>query len=356
MAKAKIAFFSILVNLFLASGKIVAGLLSRSSSVLAEGFHSLMDIFSSAVSFAGIKLSQKPADQKHPYGHYKIEVLVSIVITVLLLITGAGILFEGYQNFLHPKQIKLQTLSLAIMFFSALINEIMARIKIHYGKKENSVSLLSDGFHSRIDVFTSLLVLGNLFLTQYWFYADSLLAILIGIYIIKESFDLGKTAIDSLLDVSAGTEIEEKIKTLVQKQNVQLVSLKTQKKGSVFTANLEINLPANLSIEQATQISQKLRESLMKEFPNLAYIAIQIQSHDFVTNFYKPPFGAGFDWQRRGKWQAQNPQVQALGPGGYCFCPQCGFKIPHQTGVPCSSLKCPQCHINLVRQPKNAQA
>jgi len=104
------------------------------------------------------------------------------------------------------------------MIFSALINEIMARLKIHFGKKENSMALLSDGFHSRIDVFTSLAVFAGLFLTEYWIYADSILAFLVGLYIIKESFSLGREAVDSLLDVSASPEIEEKIKLIANKR------------------------------------------------------------------------------------------------------------------------------------------
>jgi divalent metal cation (Fe/Co/Zn/Cd) transporter len=94
-------------------------------------------------------------------------------------------------------------------------------------------------------------VLIGLFLSRYWIYADSILAFLIGLYIIKESFALGKEAADSLLDVSAGEEIENKIKEIIQRENIEVSSLKTQKKGSVVTANLEIKLPSNLSVKEA---------------------------------------------------------------------------------------------------------
>ncbi|GIW66561.1 MAG: hypothetical protein KatS3mg095_0459 [Candidatus Parcubacteria bacterium] len=230
----KIAALSILVNVILAGGKIIVGFISRSTAVLAEGIHSFVDVFSSFVSFWGIKISKKPADQKHPYGYFKFEVLAGLIVTLILFLTGIYILYEAYQKFKNPSPIGMPNLALIVMAFSAIINEVLARLKINYGEKENSVVLLSDGIHSRVDVFSSLSVFAGLFLTKYWVFADPLLAFLIGIYIIKESFSLGKEAADSLLDVSASPEVEEKIKEIVKKQGIHLESLKTQKKGAVF--------------------------------------------------------------------------------------------------------------------------
>jgi len=348
--KEKIAAISILANVILAGGKIVVGFISHSAAILAEGIHSLMDVFSSFVSFLGIKIAKKPADQKHPYGHYKFEVLAGVVITLILLATGFGILREAWQKFSNPAQIEMPILALSVMAFSALINEIMAKLKIHYGKKENSVALISDGVHSRIDVFTSLVVFGGLALTRYWIFTDSLMAFLIGIYVIKESFSIGREAIDSLLDVSAEPEVEEKIKEIAKNQGIEIESLKTQKKGSVITANLEINLPSNLKVEEATKISESLREKLIKEIENLSYVAIQIKSHEVETGFYKPAFGRGFGWQRRGRFRGEFEEARGGGTGGYCICPKCNYKIPHQRGVPCSTLECPKCKINLIRE------
>jgi len=346
----KIAVISILANIVLAGGKVTIGVFSNSAAILAEGIHSFMDIFSSAVGYIGIRISAKPEDKKHSYGHYKFEVLAGTIITIILLATGVGIIYKAYQSFLDPEKVKISYLAFGIMIFSAAVNEIMARLKIHYGKKENSISLLSDGFHSRVDVYASLAVFAGLFLTKYWIYTDSLLAFIIGAYIIKKSFSLGKEAVDSLLDVSAGEEIEKKIKTIAKMQNIEISSLKTQKKGSTVTANLEIKLPSNLRVEEATKISDSLREKIIKEIENLHYVAIQITSHEVETGFYKPEFGKGFGWQRKGRFRGEVEQARGGGPGGYCACLKCGYKIPHERGVPCSTIQCPNCKINLVRE------
>ena len=348
--KEKIAAISILANIILAGGKIIVGVFSGSAAILAEGIHSFMDIFSSAVGYIGIRVSKKPEDQKHPYGHYKFEVLAGTIITLILLATGAGIIYEAYQKFLNPSLIKIPILAFGIMIFSAVVNEIMARLKIHFGKKENSIALLSDGAHSRVDVYASLAVFAGLFLTKYWIYTDSFLAFLIGAYIIKKSFSLGKEAVDSLLDVSAGKDVEERIKTIAKIQNIEISSLKTQKKGSAVTANLEIKLPSNLKVEEATKISDSLREKLIKAMENLQYVAIQITSHEVETGFYKPEFGRGFGWQKKGRFRGEAEGAKGGGPGGYCVCQKCGYKMIHERGIPCSTLECPKCKINLTRE------
>jgi cation diffusion facilitator family transporter len=339
--KEKIALSSIIANVFLAGGKTAIGLLSGSGAIFADGLHSGMDILSSTVSFAGIKIAKKPVDKKHPYGHYKFEVFSGLIITVILFLTGLFILAESVNKIRNPSPVTVGYLVLIVMVVSAVVNEIMARIKIKYGEKENSVALLSDGAHSRVDVYSSLVILVGLFLTKYWIYADSIMALLIGLYIIKESFPLGREAVDSLLDASAGQEVEEKIKSVAKNRDIEIDTLKTQKKGSAITANLEIKLPSNLKVEEATKISNRLREELMQKVDNLQYVAIQIKSHGMETGFYKPEIGRGFGWQR---------EREGRGGAGFCVCEKCGYKIAHQRGTPCSSLKCPNCDINLKRE------
>ena len=167
--KEKIAIISILTNVVLAAGKLITGFLAGSGAVFADGLHSGMDILSSGVSFIGIKIAQKPLDEKHPYGHYKFEVLAGLIITIILFLTGGFILLESIREFRNPSPIGVSYLAFGVMLVSAVVNEIMARAKIKYGKEENSVSLLSDGVHSRVDVYSSLVFLSDYFLRNIGF-------------------------------------------------------------------------------------------------------------------------------------------------------------------------------------------
>lgn len=346
-----ISALSVAVNAALAGGKIAVGALSQSAAVMAEGIHSLMDLVSSSIGYIGIRISRKPEDAKHPYGHYKFEVLAGFIITLILCGTGARLVYGAYRGLLRPRAIALPVLAYWVMAISAVVNEIMARLKIHYGTREDSIALLSDGVHSRIDVWTSAAVFVGIWVSRYWIHADGLLALLIGVYIIQRSFLLGKGAVDSLLDASAGQEIEEKIRSIARGEHIALDSLKTQKRGVAVTANLEIDLPNTLTVEEATAISEALRKRLMSAIRRLSHVAIQIRSHEVETGFFRPSIGHGFGWQRRGGPKGRREETSGQGPGGHCVCPRCGYRAPHRRGVPCAALKCPQCAAPLERSP-----
>jgi cation diffusion facilitator family transporter len=356
--KEKISGIGVLANIFLATGKLLVGALTGIASIFADGIHSGMDILSSGISFIGIKLAKKPVDKKHPYGHYKFEVLAGLIITLILFFTGLFILYNAFQNFRTPPLINIGYWALGITLFSIILNETMARLKIYYGKKENSISLLSDGVHSRIDSYTSLAVLFGLLVIKFFgfVYTDSLLALLIGLYILKESLSLGKEATDSLLDVSADEDIENKIKQIIKKENIEISDLKTQKKGAAVTANLEIKLPNKINVKQATDISNTLKKNLVKNIESLEYVAIQITSHDVTDSYFKSKnfvlkmAGKGFGWQRKGKFKDTIKEAQGKGPEGNCICSKCGYKQKHKRGKPCATIKCPKCKINLTRE------
>lgn len=344
--KEKIAFLSIMVNALLAGVKIFVGFLANSASVLASGVDSLSDVVSSTIGYFGIKMAQKPADEKHPYGHHKFEVLSGFIITLIIALSGLGIIYESWKKFSSPQEIGYENLALSMMIFSALINEGMARLKKYFGKKENSISLLSDGAHSRIDVFTSIAVVVGLLLNNFWIYADALMACLLGFYVIREAFNIGKDATDSLLDSSAGEKIENEIKALVQSEGIDLQSLKTQKKGAIITANLEIGLSRDLKVEEAMKISSNLKNKLIVKIDNLQYVSIQIVSHKMEDSFFKSSFSRGFGWQR-----GLSKEKKVFGfKEGQCVCQKCGYAASHQRGKPCSESICPNCKTKLERE------
>jgi len=356
MNKEVVSIIAVIVNIFLAIFKIAVGLISKSSAVFAAGIDSAVDILSSLLNLFGIKASKKPVDKEHPYGHYKFEVLSGLMITIILFLIGLWIIYNSYRGFLNPAFTEISYIALGVMAFSAITNEIMARIKIYYGKKEESISLISDGVHSRADVISSVVVFIGLFLTPVFKYSDPILTLLIGLYIIKESVRLGKEATDSLLDVSAGEEIENKIKDTARSENIEISEIKTQKKGSAITANIVIKLEKSLNVDEATEISEKLRKKLMENISNLGYVAIQIKSHDIENKYYQPSDvlpgikgGKGFGWQRRGKFIEKIPEAKGYGPGGNCICLKCGYTTEHQRGIPCSTIKCPKCKSPMTR-------
>ena len=347
--KEKISILGIIVNILLAIGKIITGIFAKSASILADGINSGTDVFASAINLIGIKAAQKPADIEHPYGHGKAEVISGFIITLIILGSGLFIIYDAITGFLGKQVITISYIAFIVMASSALINFIMSKLKIHYGKKENSVSLLSDGIHSRIDVLVSLGVFIGLFLVKYWIHFDSIIALLIGLYITKEAFGLGKETTDALLGASS-PKTEGKIKDIIKKEKIELTNLKTQKLGAKVFAEITIKLPSKLKVDEADFLTKKLENKLTSQIQELHYTSIQIKSHDIQRGYFKPSLGKGFGWQRKGRFKDEIKEAKGAGPGGFCVCKKCGYKIEHKRGTPCSTIKCPKCGGGLIRE------
>jgi cation diffusion facilitator family transporter len=339
MNKEKISVASIFVNAILTVLKLFVGFISMSSAILAEGVHSGMDIVSSGINYLGIKASKKPVDKEHPYGHYRSEVISGFMISLILLLSSLWIIYEAANGFFTPKVLEVSYLALGIMIVSAAVNEIMARAKFRYGRKYDSVSLVADATHSRIDVLTSVGVLVGLLLSGYWVYLDNVIAMLIGVYIFWGSLKLGKETTDSLLDVSAGDEVENRIRDIAKKEGVDLSSLKTQKMGSQIFAELKIRLDSGTNVDSASKISKSLESKLIEAVQNLRYVVVQIESHEMRQSYYKGGFGQKFGW--KGGF--------GLGPEGECICTKCGYRMPHEKGKPCYKQTCPKCGGSMTR-------
>jgi len=111
-----------------------------------------------------------------------------------------------------------------------------------------------------------------------------------------------------------------------------------------------LNLPSKLKVDEADFLTKKLQDKLISQIQELNYTSIQIKSHDVQRGYFKPDFGKGFGWQRKGRFKDTIKEAQGKGPEGYCVCPKCNYKTKHERGIPCSTIKCPKCKINLTRE------
>jgi len=212
MDKEKVSILSTLVNFFLALSKLIVGIMIKSAALTADGIHSSIDIVSSFGTYLGIKIANKPGDKKYPYGHYRAESLAGLFITILLAGTGLWVIYEAVMKFFTAGAKEIFSLgAIILVVITIIVNELMARLKFYYGRKEESLSLVADAEHSRADVLSSIGVLIPLFFARYFPPIDGIVAILIGGYILFESFKLSKEIMESILDVS-NEDLEEKIK------------------------------------------------------------------------------------------------------------------------------------------------
>ena len=285
-----ISIISILVNLGLGISKLIFGFLIGSMALIADGIHSGLDVFSSFITFLGLKTAKKPADEKHPYGHWKAESLAGFLAAILLAISGIWILYEAVIRFFGGEAVIFSVGALIVVGISILLTEILARLKFHYGEKFKSLALVADAEHSRADALSSVGVLIGLGLVKYFNFADAIIALGIGGYILFEAFQIGKEITDSLLDV-ANKEVEERIRKICQAHKIEISELKTRKIGAFNFAEIKIKLPPKLKVEDVQNLTKTLEERLLSNIPELKQIVISIEAYQMARSVVLPKFG-----------------------------------------------------------------
>jgi len=313
-AKTKTSFVSIIVNIALSGSKLLVGFVAGSAALVADGIHSGLDVLSSVVAFLGIRVAARESDARHPYGFQVVENLAGLGVVLLLAISGAWIAWEGVVQIMEQGAVKLGVSGFAVVGVSVVANEIMARYKIKIGERENSLALISDGKHSRADVISSLGVLAGLLVIRVFPMADGIIAFLIGLYVLYESFGMGKETTDQLIGVN-DEAVEAKIKEFLAEKKIEIADLKTRKLGSASFAEITVKLDPGLKVEEAERITKKLQSELLDRLERLDYVVIQVASHDYAQGSYRAGFGRVRGWQRG--WQKEAKELAIPDKQGY---------------------------------------
>jgi len=271
-AKVSVARLSILSNSLLIIMKLAAGILSGSVSIISEAIHSSMDLIAAIIAFFSVKVSDNPPDSRHPYGHGKIENISGVIEALLIFIAAIWIIIEAVKNLLG-ESVELDSVAIgtAVMLISAIVNTIVSRKLYKVARKTNSVALEADALHLKTDVYTSLGVaagLGLIMITGIkWL--DPVVAILVALFIIWESYRLLRKAFVPLLDTSWAdeeiVELKEKLKLL----KVNYHDLRTRVAGNYRFLDIHIEIPKEESVGNAHQYCDRIEEELNSHYENL---------------------------------------------------------------------------------------
>ena len=271
--KVRVAMLSVISNTTLIILKIVAGLLSGSVSIISEAIHSGMDLVASIIAFFSVRVSSKPADKGHPYGHGKIE-NVSGVIEGLLIFVAAFLIFkEAIIKLIHPTEISQTFIAIAVMGISSIVNIIISRTLYKVAKREESVALEADALHLKTDVYTSAGVALGLLLMKVTGIKvlDPITAILVSLLIIKEAWSLCRNAFRPLLDASLLEEEEAQIKEILETYDDQIKGfhkLRTRKSGNIKYIDFHMFVDGSLTVDVAHTISKELEIVIEQKIKN----------------------------------------------------------------------------------------
>lgn len=290
---AKVTFVTLVgsvVNIILTVFKIFAGVLGRSTAMIADGIHSLSDLLSDIVVIVFVKISAKGRDKDHDYGHGKFETFATLIISLMLIVVAVNLMSGGInkiRQILDGGEVSSPgMIALWAAVASIVLKEILYRYTIIQGKALNSPMMIANAWHHRSDAFSSvgslLGIAGAIFLGDKFVILDPITGCVISIFILVMAVKMSVPAIKELLDVSLPDDVEEKIEATAKsvKGVVDLHELKTRREGPGIIMEGHLVLDPEISLKEAHDISKKVEESLRKEFGTETQISLHLEPED----------------------------------------------------------------------------
>ena len=277
---AKANWITILMNIFLAIFKIIAGIVGKSKAMLADGVHTLSDVFATFIVLFGLKISMKEADKNHPYGHERYESVFAKILSVVLIVTGFFIGIEGIKSLISGDIKTPDKIALIAAFVSILVKEGMYWYTINVAKKIKSLSMEASAWHHRSDALSSVgTFIGILGARLGLKVLDPIAAIIVSILIIKVGIDLYTKSIKGLVDESADDEIIEKIReiTLSVKEVKDIKNLKTRIFGNKIYVDIAITVDGNITVTEGHDVAERVHDLIEYAIEDVKHCMIHVE-------------------------------------------------------------------------------
>ncbi len=268
--KSRVAFISVIAAVFLTGFKLVIGVLTGSLGILSEALHSGLDLVAAVITYFSVRVSDKPADREHNYGHGKYENFSAFIETILLLVTCAWIIYEAVQRLLSGNtHIEVNKWSYIVVISSIVIDINRSRMLSKAAKKHNSQALEADALHFSTDIWSSSVVLLGLICANFGFYfADSIAALGVALIVLFVSYKLGKRAMDVLLDKAPPETVMKVEQVLATFPEVKLFhSLKVRTAGADTFIKFNIHLDPDSSLMEVHKLCDKIEKDLNMAIP-----------------------------------------------------------------------------------------
>lgn len=276
----RITWLGVIVNIFLARFKISAGLIGRSQAMLSDGFHSLSDVLAGGLVLGSLKVSRKPIDDTHPYGHGKVESIAAFIIALLLFGTAIVLLYSAFGIILRKEKIIPGILPLFAAIISILVKEIMFRSTHRIGEKLSSPAIIANAYDHRSDAVSSIAALGGIIGARLGYYfLDPLAGFIVALLIFKMGMKVFRSATAELMDASLPLAYRDKISKLtLQIEEVKSIKLlKTRKMGQHNYIELKIEVEPYFLLEEADEVAKKVKEVLSNESEHPGEIMVYVE-------------------------------------------------------------------------------
>lgn len=278
----KATYVSILTNFCLALIKGFAGVFGSSYALVADAIESLTDIFSSFAVLFGLKYANRPADENHPYGHGKIEPLVTFIVVCLLVVSAVLIAFKSIDNIRTPHE-SPKAWTIGVLVCIIVWKEMSYQYVKRKGLKLNSTSLLADAWHHRSDAITSVIallgILISIVLGPGYEMADDYAALFASFFILYNSYLIFRPALGEVMDEHLYDDLIEKIRIIaVEVEGIRdTEKCFIRKSGMTHFVDLHAVVDGDISVKEGHDLSHKLKAHLINEMPSIGNVLIHIE-------------------------------------------------------------------------------
>jgi cation diffusion facilitator family transporter len=278
----KVTWYGLIINTFLSIIKLILGYVGSSQVVIADAIHSFSDSITDIAIILGVKYWSAPPDQKHPYGHQRIETIVTAFISFILIIVALGIAYDGIITIKKVDTDIPNSIAIYGPIISVIVKEFLYRWNITVGKRIKSTALIANAWHHRSDVISSIMALvtvGIALILPKISFVDNIGAIIVAVFILKVAWDLLAPAISDLTDSGASEKTNNEIlKITTAIPGVQAAhAVRTRKTGSSILVDLHVLVDGNITVTDGHKISETVQNKLMKQNSNIIDVIVHIE-------------------------------------------------------------------------------
>lgn len=268
------------VNGGLAVMKLAAGFIGNSAALVSDGVDSACDVLSSFIVAIGVKLAGKSPDEDHPYGHERFECVASILLALMIAVTGLGVGFSALKKLTGGQSAPPPAaLALAAAGVSVLVKELLFRFTRRAARRARSDSLMASALNYRADVFSSCGVLAGVAGARLGFpWLDAVASLVICALILRSAFQIASDSLGKMLDSAVDSQTVEQLRELILAQSgvLGLDDIKTRQFGSRYFVDIEIACDGDMPLRQAHDVASRVHDEIERQFPEVKHCLVHV--------------------------------------------------------------------------------
>ena len=281
----RVTWTGLVVNILLVAFKLAGGLLGRSQAVVADAVHSLSDAGTDVAVLVGVRYWSAPADERHPYGHGRIEAVVTALIALALAGVAVGLGYQALASLAEKHASPPGGIALVAALASIVCKEVLYRWSVAAGRRVRSSALVANAWHHRSDALSSVpaaLAVAGARLNPSWALLDHVGAVLVSFIILQAVWRIGRPAVQELVDTGASAQERRQIRAIALKTEGvrQVHAVRTRRLGPGLAADLHIGVDGAMTVRRGHTVSEEVKHRLLEAGPALVDVVVHLEPDD----------------------------------------------------------------------------